>query len=381
MKHFKGYWIRRWESEGKISCRVYASAKYKGHTLRELVGADTARNRQLAKDRSRKWLADIAEEKLLPEREKSRITVSKFNEMFLDRHSRRKKSCENDKLYLDRFADFSRDKQLKHIDPEQIILFKCWLEKQVSQKGRPYHPIYINRHLQTLRTFFNKAKEWGYYFDDNPVKGKLIVNEEKYQRTRYLDQREFQNLLELCDQTSPILKPIVITATHTGLRLKEMKDMKKCDVNLDNCSIHIPDSKTGLPGWIPISDTVFAVIEPRMQILASPEDRVLDFTGFDRQWKKLKKTWKEKGFEDFQWRDSRHTFATHIAPYANDIMTLRGLMRHQNIKMTMRYAHLFPETMKRAVLGLDKSLPVNLVESGNGLISKSASATEVSKTT
>jgi site-specific recombinase XerD len=40
----------------------------------------------------------------------------------------------------------------------------------------------------------------------------------------------------------------------------------------------------------------------------------------------------------------RHTFASHLAINGTPIFTIQNLMNHKDIKMTMRYAKLAPES-------------------------------------
>ena len=45
----------------------------------------------------------------------------------------------------------------------------------------------------------------------------------------------------------------------------------------------------------------------------------------------------------------RHTFASWLALAGTDIYRIKTLMRHRNIQMTMRYAHLIPDATREAV--------------------------------
>ncbi len=45
----------------------------------------------------------------------------------------------------------------------------------------------------------------------------------------------------------------------------------------------------------------------------------------------------------------RHTFASHLAINGTPIYTIQKLMNHKDIKMTLRYAKLSPDSGKEAV--------------------------------
>ena len=50
----------------------------------------------------------------------------------------------------------------------------------------------------------------------------------------------------------------------------------------------------------------------------------------------------------------RHTFASHLIMMGVDLTTVKELMGHKEIKMTLRYAHLAPNHISKAVTVLDK---------------------------
>ena len=57
--------------------------------------------------------------------------------------------------------------------------------------------------------------------------------------------------------------------------------------------------------------------------------------------------------QDFHFHDLRHTFATRLAQRGIDIYKISKLLGHKDIRMTQRYAHHCPESLRDGVQVLE----------------------------
>jgi len=77
-----------------------------------------------------------------------------------------------------------------------------------------------------------------------------------------------------------------------------------------------------------------------------------------KPYKDIKKSFtsacKRAGIHDFRFHDLRHSFASRLVMEGIDITTIKELLNHKSIAMTLRYAHLAPSHKVKAVGVLDE---------------------------
>ena len=167
-------------------------------------------------------------------------------------------------------------------------------------------------------------------------------------RGSYSGEQE-KRLLACCN---PLLRPIVVTALHTGMRKGEILDLTWNRVDLENGVLAVADSKSGDGRKIPmnrlLTDTLGA-LTIRSEYVFSREDGI--------QVRSIRTAFanalRRAGIADLRFHDLRHTFATRLVVAGADLRTVQDLLGHKTITMTMRYSHPGRQHRKWAVDLLD----------------------------
>jgi integrase len=124
------------------------------------------------------------------------------------------------------------------------------------------------------------------------------------------------------------------------------------DINFKLRLITLPDTKTGVPHTVPMTDDVHAALKDQQEI----QDRMRELRG-DRETTRMKldgrvftirenREWFEKakreaGINDLGWHQlSRHTAGSRLAANNANQKVIQEVLGHKTIAMSARYTHL-----------------------------------------
>ena len=187
------------------------------------------------------------------------------------------------------------------------------------------------------------------------LKGRLDV-----ERVRFLEFEEFDKLLSCCPDW---LKDIVTVAAWTGLRQRNVLELKRSNVDLAHLAIYIGGErvKNGEDQGRPITGPALPVLERRMKgVRVSGGSYVLgDESGKPYHKQKVhryfRKAVREAKIEDFRFHDLKHCYGSWNSQNGVDILPLSKLLGHKDLRMTKRYSHLNTRSLRQAVAPLEKS--------------------------
>ena len=313
-----------------------------GKRKREMIGG----SHKLAERVLDKRKVQIVEGKFFDIEKFQRIRLSEFSQIFLNSYSKPNKlSWKTDEYYIKTLLAYFSDVFIDEITSLSIEEFKKWrLEQNVK-------PSTVNRDLTCLRTMLYKAVEWG-YLKENPIQRVKLYKEN--QRVRFLEKEEIERLLNAC---SPHTRNMVVFALNTGMRRGEIFNLKWSNVDLINKHIYLYKTKSKENRVVPMNRIVERLHVNIKERYISEYVFCNESGGQVRNIRTgFKNSLRRAGIKDFRFHDLRHTFASHLVMSGVDLNTVRELLGHKKIEMTLRYAHLSQGHKSRAVEALGQRI-------------------------
>jgi len=326
----------------------YIDFHYKGRRVRESLNTSSKRVAELA-------LSDtdvrIAKETLgLSSHRK--IAFEDFAERFLqwyETQNSQRTFQDYRNLFNATIVPYFKGRQMHEISAEAVEQYKSSRIERIS-------PATINKELTALRHVFNKAIQWGYLLASPMADVERMKVSQK--KVRFLTVEEIDIVLAAA---SPFIRPILLTAIHTGLRRSELFRMEWSDVDFERGVITVTGkgkehTKNYRDREVPMTSDVRECLQGMRRrgnwvFCHKDGSRIADGVKHS-----IESIVRKTGVPRFTMHDLRHTFASHLVMDGVDLPTVKMLMGHQNIATTMIYAHLAPDHLRGAVARLGRRL-------------------------
>ena len=364
----KGFHLRVHPS-GKKTYRVM----YRRGKIVSLGDGETLKPAE-AREKARIILGETAQGKSLTN--KSRIptlrqyVASRYEQHFLiDSKGGKKEINRLKKHFFPKFGDI----KLHQIAPIEI---NDWIQERAKKVKNDT----INRDVTTLKAALNQAVKWK-LIEANPIADTQPLESDESEIVRYLSKEEERSLLktvaeyeadlnkkrdsgnawreerkyETLPEIKHPIKPIVTLALNTGARRNEIFSLtwEKIDFHSKTITFLGKNRKLRrIPMNSLVEKTLIAWKESNCQVannLVFPGRTGNKLNNLDKSWKTILE---KAEISNFRWHDMRHHFASWLVMSGVDLNTVRELMGHSSIKMTLRYAHLAPEHKANAVEAL-----------------------------
>lgn len=276
------------------------------------------------------------------------ITIKEMFDLFLKYSEANKKDYKNDTGRIDILKKyFDETKPISSITPSTIEDFRLKVIKDRKIANATF-----NRYLSTLSKAFNLLIDEKQLNIQNPCRF-VKKSKEDNQIIRYLSEDEEKRLFEVLDKS---IAPIVLCALTTGLRLSNILNLRWETINFDIGFIEVlmQENKGHKKIQIPLSKKLKTTLEEigikeKGYVFLNPKTKkpYVDIR------KPFQAALKAAKIENFRFHDLRHTVATRLVMNGADLMTVKEVMAHSDLKTTQRYMHPTPENMKKAIDILD----------------------------
>ena len=144
----------------------------------------------------------------------------------------------------------------------------------------------------------------------------------------------------------PHLKPIILTAIHTGMRKNEMLSLKWATVDLEHNIIIVEatNTKSKKLKRVPINSKLRKVlIEQKLKRVLmnmrflNPEGK--PYQRRDSLKRYIERACRRAGIKRPRFHDLRHSAATRMVEKGANIVAVKRMLGHADINTTMRYVH------------------------------------------
>jgi integrase len=271
------------------------------------------------------------------------ISFKDLSEKYLKLHAAKKRGkafFEHTTKILD--AHFG-ETMLSAITPEDVERFDTARRSQRRAST-------ANRSLTVLKQMFRCAIRWKHLLA-NPA-ADIRLEKEANGRERFLDADEAARLLEACPAW---LRLLVLAALQTGARQGELLALEWSDIDLEKGLIYFRQTKNGEPRRIRLSAALAKALKEAPSkfkggpVFLNAAGETLVRQGIRASFATACKRAKIVGA---RFHDLRHTSASWMVQRGVPLNTVRDILGHKSIGLTLRYSHLAPDHQIDAMTAL-----------------------------
>jgi site-specific recombinase XerD len=223
-----------------------------------------------------------------------------------------------------------------------------------TEMAKTRAPKTVNQYIQFIKAVYNYALAEDLFSGVNPVKG---IKEQKIdnKRERFLAIDEIKALIEEVKENED-LHLFTLLSLSTGGRLGTIMAIAKKDLDFNNNMITLNDIKNEDTYGGFFDNTLKEILTKRIANL-KPNDKLIAMNErtLRRQLSKVLTKLFNVGIDADDRKNRvvihtlRHTFASQLAIKGTPIFTIQKLLNHKDIKQTLRYAKLAPDSGKEMV--------------------------------
>lgn len=248
-----------------------------------------------------------------------------------------KKTVKSYLYYTDKYIEYARNRGLNESSAKDFI------QSEMARKD----PSTVSSEISALKFFFERV-----------LRLRLSVRHPKRNK-RLPDILTPEEVKRMVESTTNVKHRLIIKLLYgCGLRLSEIIDLKKEEVNFDEGLIHIKLAKGGKDRFVKLPESLEGELE-RYCGLESSEILFVSNRGGKLTAKTVQKivqnSARKAGIKKRVYPHLlRHSFATHLLEYGTDIRVIQKLLGHSDVKTTQVYTQVSQANIKNVRSPLDE---------------------------
>ncbi len=272
---------------------------------------------------------------------KDKITIDELSEEYFDymlKHSR-KNGIKEQQRYDNHIKPVFGSMSISEINQKIIDKFQ-------TDKKQIYANKTVNNMTDLLGTIIEYAIKHDRVKEQNPAR-KIKRFDIDNERERFLSELEVKKLLADTKDDDYELYTFCLLALTTGGRVETVLNVREFDCDFGTRTVNLKDFKNNSTYKGFLTEDAILAIKTQMAkhgtIFQSGMSTIQrKVSVYLQQFNKKIKADDRKNRVVIH--TLRHTFASHLAIKGTPIFTIQKLMNHADIKMTMRYAKLAPDS-------------------------------------
>ena len=225
------------------------------------------------------------------------------------------------------------------------------IQRLHSGIGNKQGPIIANRVLALLSAILGKAKSWGVITGDNPAQG--VERFPERSRERFLNGDELHRFFAALNEESNITaRDCLWLCLLTGARRGNVQSMAWKDVDFENSTWRIPQTKSGKTLTLPLTEKAIEILAKRMDEQTHPS-WVFPGNGKSGHIVELKTVWarilKRAEISDLRIHDLRRTSGSWQAITGSSLPVIGKSLGHTTSSATQVYSRLTQDPVRESL--------------------------------
>ena len=271
---------------------------------------------------------------------RAEMTLGELFRLYLEKYARvHKKSWRQDEGQFNLHLAGWRARQLSSLRPADLAALHARI-------GRDRGRYAANRMIALLHKVFALAFAWGWQ-GPNPAHGLKRFREQS--RERFLNGSELRRFFRaLALEANPIMRDFFLLCLLTGARRGNVQAMRWRDIDGEQCTWKIPETKPGGPHVVPLVPEAVAVLQARRrsQDDCPAERSEFVFPGWGRSGhlEEPRAAWlallRRAKLRDLRLHDLRRTLGSWQASTGSSLVVIGKALGHRTPSTTAIYARL-----------------------------------------